>query len=49
MQDYCEENSLKNFPLAISLFFPFCTLLFHSLFKAEFGIDHLVLGEHRER
>ncbi len=27
----------------------FTTLLFHSLFKVEFGIDHFVLGEHRER
>ncbi len=27
----------------------FYTLLFHSLFKAEFNIDHFVLGEHRER
>ncbi len=25
------------------------TLLFHSLFKVEFDIDHFVLGEHRER
>ncbi len=24
-------------------------LLFHSLFKVEFDIDHFVLGEHRER
>ncbi len=27
----------------------FYTLLFHSLFKVEFDIDHFVLGEHRER
>ncbi len=27
----------------------FYMLLFHSLFKVEFGIDHFVLGEHRER
>ncbi len=29
--------------------FPFYKLLFHSLFKVEFDIDHFVLGEHRER
>ncbi len=28
---------------------PNYTLLFHSLFKVEFNIDHFVLGEHRER
>ncbi len=27
----------------------FYMLLFHSLFKVEFDIDHFVLGEHRER
>ncbi len=27
----------------------FYKLLFHSLFKVEFDIDHYVLGEHRER
>ncbi len=27
----------------------FYTLLFHSLFKVEFDMDHFVLGEHRER
>ncbi len=27
----------------------FYKLLFHSLFKVEFDIDHFVLGEHRER
>ncbi len=27
----------------------FYKLLFHSLFKVEFHIDHFVLGEHRER
>ncbi len=27
----------------------FYTLLFHSLFKVEFYIDHFVLGEHLER
>ncbi len=27
----------------------FYTLLFHSLFKVKFDIDHFVLGEHRER
>ncbi len=27
----------------------FYTLLFHSLFKVEFDIDHFVLGEHWER
>ncbi len=27
----------------------FYTLLFHSLFKVEFGIDHFVLGEYQER
>ncbi len=27
----------------------FYTLLFHSLFKVEFNIDHFVLREHRER
>ncbi len=33
-----------------SIFFQyFYTLLFHSLFKVEFNIDHFVLGEHRER
>ncbi len=31
------------------VFVPFCTLLFHSMFKVEFYIDHFVLGEHRER
>ncbi len=25
------------------------TLLFHSLFKVEFDMDHFALGEHRER
>ncbi len=27
----------------------FYMLLFHSLFKVEFDIDHFVLGEHWER
>ncbi len=27
----------------------FYTLLFHSLFKVEFDMEHFVLGEHRER
>ncbi len=27
----------------------FYTLLFHSLFKVEFDMDHFALGEHRER
>ncbi len=27
----------------------FYMLLFHSLFKVEFDINHFVLGEHRER
>ncbi len=27
----------------------FYMLLFHSLFKVEFDVDHFVLGEHRER
>ncbi len=30
-------------------FASFYTLLFHSLFKVKFNIDHFVLGEHRER
>ncbi len=33
----------------ICIFVHFYMLLFHSLFKVEFDIDHFVLGKHRER
>ncbi len=50
-------NQLWNLQLSASVFFTcwkveeiklFYMLLFHSLFKVEFDIDHFVLGEHRE-
>ncbi len=40
---------IHHLPSRTNFLLSFYSLLFHSLFKVEFGIDHFVLGEHRER
>ncbi len=47
----CEgESAVLNQPgFFLKFWSNYYTLLFYSLFKVEFDIDHFVLGEHRER
>ncbi len=42
-------STIRPFPLFTHCLHFFYMLLFHSLFKVEFDIDHFAMGEHRER